>query len=140
MRRRGTEGRDTSFSSQRLFDWCSSLFAKVGKGLSRQGLFAKCQPHLHELLRNRPATRVVPETANLAVFVVAEQVTTRPPVRSTLFKQRTGRLVVRWVTTSEYPLLYSFCTFLEAALFFFFWLTMLRACCRGRPRGWCSER
>jgi hypothetical protein len=33
---------------------------------------------------------------------------TRLPVRSALFKQRTGRLVVRWVTTSEYLLLYVF--------------------------------
>jgi hypothetical protein len=30
------------------------------------------------------------------------------PVRSALLKQRTGGLVVRWVTTSEYPLLYVF--------------------------------
>jgi hypothetical protein len=30
---------------------------------------------------------------------------TRLPVRSALFKQHTGGLVVRWVTTSEYPLL-----------------------------------
>jgi hypothetical protein len=37
---------------------------------------------------------------------------TRLPVRSALFKQRTGGLVVRWVTTSEYPLLYVFCSFL----------------------------
>ncbi|KAF1924624.1 hypothetical protein M421DRAFT_72161, partial [Didymella exigua CBS 183.55] len=36
------------------------------------------------------------------------QETTRLPVRSALFKQRTGGLVVRWVTTSEYPLLYVF--------------------------------
>jgi hypothetical protein len=35
---------------------------------------------------------------------------TRLPVRSALFKQRTGGLVVRWVTTSEYPLLYVFCS------------------------------
>ena len=33
---------------------------------------------------------------------------TRLPVRSALFKQRTGGLVVRWVTTSEYLLLYVF--------------------------------
>jgi hypothetical protein len=32
----------------------------------------------------------------------------RLPVRSTLFKQDTGGLVVRWVTTSESPLLYVF--------------------------------
>ncbi|KAF2624988.1 hypothetical protein BU25DRAFT_398153 [Macroventuria anomochaeta] len=37
---------------------------------------------------------------------------TRLPVRSALFKQRTGGLVVRWVTTSEYPLLYVFCNFI----------------------------
>ncbi|KAF2624991.1 hypothetical protein BU25DRAFT_373257, partial [Macroventuria anomochaeta] len=37
---------------------------------------------------------------------------TRLPVRSALFKQRTGGLVVRWVTTSEYPLLYVFISFL----------------------------
>jgi hypothetical protein len=36
---------------------------------------------------------------------------TRLPVRSALFKQRTGGLVVRWVTTSEYPLLYVFAFF-----------------------------
>jgi hypothetical protein len=36
---------------------------------------------------------------------------TRLPVRSALFKQRTGGLVVRWVTTSEYPLLYVFWIF-----------------------------
>jgi hypothetical protein len=32
----------------------------------------------------------------------------RLPVRSALFKQRTGGLVVKWVTISEYPLLYVF--------------------------------
>ena len=41
---------------------------------------------------------------------------TRLPVRSALFKQRTGGLVVRWVTTSEYLLLYVFDLF---ARFFF---------------------
>jgi hypothetical protein len=37
---------------------------------------------------------------------------TRLPVRSALFKQRTGGLVVRWVTTGESPLLnvFVFCT------------------------------
>ena len=38
---------------------------------------------------------------------------TRLPVRSALFKQRTGGLVVRWVTTSEYPLLYVFVYFVD---------------------------
>jgi hypothetical protein len=46
-----------------------------------------------------------PEIGNLTVFVVAAQVTTRLPVCSALFKQRTGGLVVRWVTTGESPLL-----------------------------------
>jgi hypothetical protein len=41
-------------------------------------------------------------------FVASEQETTRLPVRSALFKQRIGGLLVRWVTTSEYPLLYVF--------------------------------
>jgi hypothetical protein len=31
------------------------------------------------------------------------------PVRSAVLKQCTGGLVVRWVTTGEYPLLYVFC-------------------------------
>jgi hypothetical protein len=35
-------------------------------------------------------------------------VKTRLPVRSALYKQDTGGLVVRWVTTSESPLLYVF--------------------------------
>ena len=37
---------------------------------------------------------------------------TRLPVRSAIFKQRIGGLVVRWVTTSEYPLLYVFALFI----------------------------
>jgi hypothetical protein len=36
---------------------------------------------------------------------------TRLPVRSALFKQRTGGLVVKWVTISESPLLYVFAYF-----------------------------
>jgi hypothetical protein len=34
---------------------------------------------------------------------------TRLPVRSAIYKQCTGGLVVAWVTSSEYPLLYVFC-------------------------------
>ena len=37
---------------------------------------------------------------------------TRLPVRSAIYKQCTGGLVVRWVTTSESPLLYVFFGFL----------------------------
>ncbi|KAF1927747.1 uncharacterized protein M421DRAFT_421591 [Didymella exigua CBS 183.55] len=46
---------------------------------------------------------------------------TRLPVRSALFKQRTGGLVVRWVTTSEYPLLYVF-AFFDAHLTHLSWV------------------
>jgi hypothetical protein len=35
------------------------------------------------------------------------------PVRSAVLKQYTGGLVVRWVTTGEYPLLYVFEYFFE---------------------------
>ncbi|KAH6861257.1 hypothetical protein B0T12DRAFT_347816, partial [Alternaria alternata] len=44
----------------------------------------------------------------------------RLPVRSAIYKQCTGGLVVRWVTTSESPLLYVFLTF----------------CCPGISRLW----
>jgi hypothetical protein len=37
---------------------------------------------------------------------------TELPVRSAVLKHRTGGLVVRWVTTSESPLLYVFAIFL----------------------------
>ena len=52
---------------------------------------------------------------------------TRLPVRSALFKQRTGGLVVRWVTTSEYPLLYVFAFLLHLLAFAFEGLRDLRA-------------
>ena len=45
---------------------------------------------------------------HLRVFVTIEQETIRLPVRSAIYKQCTGGLVVRWVTTSESPLLYVF--------------------------------
>ena len=43
----------------------------------------------------------------------------RLPVRSAIYKHDTGGLVVRWVTTSESPLLYVFC--FVFALFCSFW-------------------
>lgn len=46
------------------------------------------------------------------------QKTIRLPVRSALSRQRCGELVVRWVTTSEYPLFYVFC--LSCSLYFAF--------------------
>jgi hypothetical protein len=49
---------------------------------------------------------------NLPSYVVPDQETQRLPIRPALFKQRTGVLVVRWVTTGEYPLLYVFAVFL----------------------------
>jgi hypothetical protein len=56
------------------------------------------------------------QTVHLGVAVASEQETTRLPVRSALFKQRTGGLVVRWVTTSESPLLNVFVDILEFLL------------------------
>jgi hypothetical protein len=53
----------------------------------------------------------IPQTGDIRVFVVAGHVTLRLPVRSALFKQRTGGLVVKWVTISESPLLYVFVIF-----------------------------
>jgi hypothetical protein len=52
------------------------------------------------------------------------------PVRSAIFKQDTGGLVVRWVTTGEYPLLYVFGLFLDhlaaAETFLLLYLIFLR--------------
>jgi hypothetical protein len=48
--------------------------------------------------------------------VVSEQETPRLPVRSALFKQRTGGLVFRWVTTGESSLLYVFDLILQIEL------------------------
>jgi hypothetical protein len=48
-------------------------------------------------------------------------------VRSALFKQCTGALVVTWVTTSEYPLLYAF-------LHFFLPLQVINASAFARTR------
>jgi hypothetical protein len=64
---------------------------------------------------------MLPQTGILAVFVVVEQETTRLPVRSALFKQRTGGLVVRWVTTGESSLLnvFFFLAFCIAVCFTF---------------------
>jgi hypothetical protein len=47
-------------------------------------------------------------TGKLRNFVIVAREKTRLPVRLALFKQDTGGLVVRWVTTSESPLLYVF--------------------------------
>jgi hypothetical protein len=54
---------------------------------------------------------------------------TRLPVRSALFKQRTGGLVVRWVTTSEYPLLYVFVFSLVYFIFCIVSFKVSRMCC-----------
>jgi hypothetical protein len=51
------------------------------------------------------------ESTNFYLTYDHRTLKTRLPVRSALFKQRTGGLVVRWVTTSEYPLLYVFYLF-----------------------------
>jgi hypothetical protein len=51
---------------------------------------------------------IIAKTVQCRTSVVTDHETTRLPVRSALFKQCTSGLVVRWVTTSEYPLLYVF--------------------------------
>jgi uncharacterized membrane protein HdeD (DUF308 family) len=43
------------------------------------------------------------------------------PVRSGVLNQVTGGLVVRWVTTSEYPLLYVFAFLLAVSTIIFAW-------------------
>jgi hypothetical protein len=50
----------------------------------------------------------LPETVVLAASMVSGQETTRLPIRPALFKQRTGGLVVRWVTASKHLQLYVF--------------------------------
>jgi hypothetical protein len=55
----------------------------------------------------------VPQTAKLRTIVASKQETIELPVRSAVLKQCTGGLVVRWVTTSEYPLLYVFAILLD---------------------------
>ena len=60
---------------------------------------------------------VLPETGIFMVFMASVHETTRLPVRSAIYKQCTGGLVVRWVTTSESPLLYVF----GVTFVFFFW-------------------
>jgi hypothetical protein len=51
---------------------------------------------------------VTPDTVKSRTFEVSDQEAARLPVRSALFKQRTGGLVVGWVITSEYSPLYGF--------------------------------
>jgi hypothetical protein len=51
--------------------------------------------------------------------VFNNQETIKLPVCSALFKQRTSRLVVRWVTTSKYLLLYVFATSSRTSASFF---------------------
>ena len=59
---------------------------------------------------------------------------TELPVRSAVLKQGTGGLVVRWVTTSESPLLYVFANFLHLVSsqsnYLFCSLAILRFSCR----------
>jgi hypothetical protein len=50
----------------------------------------------------------LPKIVILRVFIAGTRETAMLPVRSAIFKQDTGGLVVRWVTTGEYLLLYVF--------------------------------
>src|ERR1700693_6497529 len=53
------------------------------------------------------------------------------PVRSAIHKPQIGRLVVGWVTTSEYLLLYVFCLFVWHCRFLCF--VRNHPCCRMQP-------
>jgi hypothetical protein len=70
-----------------------------------------------------PSARLYYQLRNIPTTYDHRTLKTRLPVRSALFKQRTGGLVVRWVTTSEYPLLYVFfgifccCTYYHACMY-----------------------
>ena len=64
---------------------------------------------LKEAVRKTSGIRIV--SFNVPVTYDHRYQKTRRPVRSALFKLVTGRLVVRWVTTSESLLLYVFCVF-----------------------------
>jgi hypothetical protein len=44
----------------------------------------------------------------MKIFMMSSQETTRLPVHSAVFEQRTGELVARWKTTSACLLLYVF--------------------------------
>jgi hypothetical protein len=59
----------------------------------------------------------------------------RRPVRSALFKLVTGRLVVRWVTTSEYLLLYVFL----CLKFLGWWLLAAGSVAEAELSGWLAE-
>jgi hypothetical protein len=53
----------------------------------------------------------LPKIVTLRAFKASNLEIAMLPVRSAIFKQDTGELVVRWVTTGEYPLLYVFTSF-----------------------------
>ena len=59
------------------------------------------------------ALRYIPAINMLTMTMIStydhRTLRTELPVRSAVLKQGTGGLVVRWVTTSESPLLYVFC-------------------------------
>jgi hypothetical protein len=75
--------------------------------------FSRCFQYLHTAISQ-------------IIFFTSYKITTydhrtlkiRLPVRSAIYKQCTGGLVVRWVTTSESPLLYVFCIFFSLSLLF----------------------
>jgi hypothetical protein len=83
-------------SPGRYIDWCSSALLLEG-----------CQPQCESAVLIGSAVfpaSVLHDTANKKICGLCDGL----PVRSALFKQDTGGLVVRWVTTGESPLLYVF--------------------------------
>jgi hypothetical protein len=77
----------------------------------RTDVTAKLEVAQFRVLVSCPHRLRLPKTVILRVFMASTQETAMLPVRSAIFKQDTGGLVVRWVTTGEYPLLYVFAIF-----------------------------
>lgn len=70
---------------------------------------------------------MVPGNSRFGNLCVRQLGDTKASVRSALFNQRTGRLVVRWVTTSGYLLLYVFFYFCERHIHRYRLLTVVAA-------------
>ncbi|KAH4881917.1 hypothetical protein HBH59_045800 [Parastagonospora nodorum] len=76
--------------------------------IARQKLITQLHPPLSQIPKFSSYTPTFPSSSTYD----HRTLTTRLPVRSAIFKQRTGGLVVKWVTISESPLLYVFAVFL----------------------------
>ena len=91
---------------------CVSILIGMRKALSLQACLLILGPAPGQIQVTTAQWRIscssVPSVNFSFSALVASQEITRLPLRSALLKQNTGGLVVRWVTTSESPLLYVF--------------------------------